>query len=254
MLAIERQNAIMEELNDKKSITVSALSKQFKVTEETIRRDLGKLEQSDLLRRVHGGAYLVDGFVKEAPIRLRENIMLCEKQRIGSKCCEYIQQYDTIMLDSSTTALHIAKNLKLESKKVTVITNSLDAVKEFEDSEHIRVICIGGILRTLSHSFSGFDSLHMLGEYVADKAFVSAAGIHLQFGITDNIDSEARVRTAMLKNAGKKFFIADSTKFGKSSVHAVMPLGQIDYVVTELPPKPEWQKKFKDCGIELIVC
>ena len=254
MLAIERQNEIMEIINIKGNVTVSTLSKQFDVTEETIRRDLGKLEQSNLLRRVHGGAYIIRGFEKEAPVRLRENIMLPEKQRIGAGCCEFIEQYDTIMLDSSTTALQIAVQLKSENKKVTVITNSLDAVKEFEDCEHIKVICIGGTLRTSSHSFFGFESLNVLGEFIADKAFVSAAGLHLQFGITDHIDSEAKIRMTMLKNANKRFFIADSTKFGKSSVHSVWSLDHIDYVITESAPKQEWRNKFDELGIKLVVC
>ena len=254
LLAIERQNAIMQELNTKGCITVSLLSKQFDVTEETIRRDLDKLEQSKLLRRVHGGAYIVNGFEKEAPVRLRESIMLSEKERIGAKCCEYIDQYDTIMLDSSTTALYIAKQLKLENKKVTVITNSLDTINEFEDSENIKVICIGGTLRVKSHAFSGFDSLSLLNGLIADKAFVSAAGVHMNFGITDHIESEAKIRMMMLKNASKRYFIADNTKFGKAMMYSVWPLNDINYLVTDTAPDREWYSKLHELGVELIVC
>ena len=254
MLAIERQNIIMQELETKGSILVSVMSSQLNVTEETIRRDLEALEKKNMLRRVHGGAYIVRNFVKEAPVSLRKNIYLEEKRRIADKCCELIDPYDSIMLDSSTTALYIVKKLKTENKNVTVITNSFDIIKELEDVDNIRLICIGGIMRMPSHSFTGGDALNALKGYVADKAFISSSGIHLQFGATDSIESEAHIRTAMLSNVSKRFFIADSSKFGRTAVNVVADFNMIDTVVTDECPSDDWVKKFRDCNIELIIC
>jgi DeoR/GlpR family transcriptional regulator of sugar metabolism len=254
MLAIERQNIIMELLKKNGSVTVSELSKKFDVTVETIRRDLEKLEKQNQLRRVHGGAYIVTGFEKEAPIKLRENLLLDEKQRIGNKCCEFIEQYDSIMLDSSTTALFIARKIKKTNKKVTIITNSLDAIKEFEDSTNVKVICTGGTLRTSSRSFTGFGSLDFLKGYIADKAFVSAAGIHMKFGITDHNDTEAKIRQLMLQNVNTRFFIADSTKFDKTSVNIVCDLEQIDTLITDATPSQAWISTLKKYNINLVVC
>lgn len=254
MLAIDRQNCIMAELKIKGSVIVSALGKQLNVTDETIRRDLEVLEKKKLLCRVHGGAFIFTSFEKEAPIKLRENIMLEEKKRIGDRCYEFIEQYDSIMLDSSTTALQIAKRIRLENKKVTIITNSLDVVKEFEDSENVKIICIGGTFRASMHSFTGYSSINFLKELIAEKAFVSAAGLHLEFGITDHIDSEAKLRYMMLKNANTRYFIADSTKFNKTFDNLVCDLELIHTVVTEKNPSQAWINKLKDMNINLVVC
>lgn len=254
MLAIDRQNSIVAELNTKGSITVSEMSKLLNVTEETIRRDLEKLEGSNILRRVHGGAYLLRGFEDEAPIDLRKSILTFEKKQIGDRCCEEINHLDSIMLDSSTTALYIAKKLKTENKKVTVITNSLDTINELDGSDNINLICIGGTFRSTSRSFTGYSTLKSLAQYHAAKAFVSGSGIHLGFGITDHIDSEAQIRSLMLQNVNTRYIIADSSKFGKTAVNVVCSLDKINCLVTETTPDGEWVKKLNELKIRLIVC
>jgi DeoR/GlpR family transcriptional regulator of sugar metabolism len=254
MLAIDRQKNIMAELNAKGSITVSEMSKLLNVTEETIRRDLEKLESSNLLRRVHGGAYLLRGFEDEAPIDFRKNILTFEKKQIGDRACEEINHLDSIMLDSSTTALYIAKKLKAENKKVTVITNSLDTINELDGADNINLICIGGTLRLTSRSFTGYSTQKSLAQYHASKAFVSGSGIHQNFGITDHIDSEAQIRSLMLQNSNTRYIIADSSKFGRTAVNVVCNLDKIDCLITEKAPSSDWIKKLSELKIRLIVC
>lgn len=155
MLARDRISSIMEMIRENKSVLVSDLSSRFKVTDETIRRDLEKLEAQKLIIRVHGGAYLFEGFEKGAPVSLRKQFLISEKERISYKCLEFIENKDTIMLDSSTISLYIAKALKSSYFQVTVISNYLDIINELADVDSIKLLAIGGTYNISSRCFSG---------------------------------------------------------------------------------------------------
>lgn len=118
MLAIQRLKEIEKILNEKGSVIISTLSKQFNVSEETIRRDLDKLEKTKVLKRVRGGAYLQSETDKQVPLEIREKIYLEEKHEIANKAIEFIQDGDTLMIDSSTTAVCVAQIVDKYEKKL----------------------------------------------------------------------------------------------------------------------------------------
>lgn len=115
MLAIDRSKKIMSLLQKDGSVMVPQLSKLFDVTEETVRRDLEKLENDGLLKRTHGGAVLNENIKVDLPLNIREVTNIEGKKRIGIKVAEYIEDGETIILDSSSTALQVAESIK--SKK-----------------------------------------------------------------------------------------------------------------------------------------
>jgi len=206
MLARDRISSIMEMIRENKSVLVSDLSSRFKVTDETIRRDLEKLEAQRLIIRVHGGAYLFEGFEKGAPVSLRKQFLISEKERISYKCLEFIENKDTIMLDSSTTSLYIAKALKSSHFQVTVITNYLDIINELADVDSIKLLAIGGTYNISSRCFLGPATIAALESYNADKAFVSCSSIDSKLNITAHNENDGHIRGHMLKNSTKKIF------------------------------------------------
>jgi len=123
MLAIERRKRIMRLIQENQSVLVPELSKLFNVTEETIRRDLEKLEAEGLLKRTYGGAVINENSSADIPLNIREITNIESKQAISMKVAEYIEDGDTLLLDSSSTVLQVAKQIKFK-KKLTVITNS----------------------------------------------------------------------------------------------------------------------------------
>lgn len=123
MLAIERRNAILAKLAAEGKVLVSNLSKEFEVTEETIRRDLEKLDNDGLARKTYGGAIKNDNFNIDLPFHVRKQTNVESKQYIASLIANMIHDGDYIMLDSSTTALCVIKNI-LHKKNITLITNS----------------------------------------------------------------------------------------------------------------------------------
>lgn len=252
MLAIERQKEIERRLIENGSVVISSLSKEFNVSEETIRRDLDKLEKERVLKRVRGGAYLQNEVDKQVPVEIREKIYLVEKEKIAEKSLELILDGDTLMIDSSTTAMCLAKKIEEKSKRVTVITNSLKVVEIFQNSKLTRVICLGGNLRKRTKSFIGFQALQQLEELRANKAFISCTAVDKKFGITDDSEREAEIRKKMLKNSTKKIILVDNTKFNNLELHQIADFKNIDVVVTEKKLSSEWEGVLKDKKIELI--
>lgn len=255
MLAVERLQYILSLLHKNKVVLVAELSKEMKVSEETIRRDLEKLEKQDHICRVHGGAYLKEGYGNETSAKVREKLYLHDKERMAASCMEYINELDSIILDCSTTALNIARSLVKSDKKVTVITNSLAVVNELSASNRIRVILLGGELNKNSNAFLGHHTIEDLGSYFADKAFISSAGISIYAGITDYISEEAIVRMKMIEQARTTFYVADITKIGRCGVHVVGDINIIDYlIVSEMPKDSDFISKMVQEEIKVVVC
>ena len=122
MLAIERRNAILAKLSLEGKVVVSDLAKEFDVTEETIRRDLEKLDKDGLARKTYGGAVKNENFNIDLPFHVRKQTNVESKRQIAAQISEMIHDGDYVMLDSSTTALNVIKNI-LDRKKITLITN-----------------------------------------------------------------------------------------------------------------------------------
>jgi len=249
MLAAERRHRIMERLITQGNVIVSELSKQFKVTEETIRRDLERLEKEGLLVRTHGGAYLNQYTAKEYPVGLREIAFIEEKKLIAARSVELIQTGDSIMLDASTTSLFIARYLKQMQKHVTIITNSLKIEVELAEVNHIKLISTGGTLRSSSMSHVGYITTDNLSKYLADKAFVSCTAVNFNRGLMDSNEFEAEVRKKMLQHAEQKILVADHTKFGKNAFHMIDNFHLIDMIIVDKPLSQEWQDLFVSLNI-----
>lgn len=235
MLAMKRSQYIMEQLESQKVVLVSALSKAMAVTEETVRRDLEKLEKQGFLCRVHGGAYLAEGYGHETPVSVREQICQQEKMAIAQSCLKLIQDKDSVMLDCSTTAGAIAKELVASGKTVTIITNSLLVAKEAAKGANLRLIQLGGEFNQKLNAFFGEATLQALDGYYADMAFISGAGLNWQAGVTDYTQDEASVRRAMIAHSALCYFAGDLTKMGRMGVHAVAPLTCLKAVIVDQP-------------------
>jgi len=254
MLAIERLRRIEELLKENGSVVISNLSSTLDVSEETIRRDLEKIGKTLKIKRVRGGAFLPAESDNEVPIKIRETIYLEEKQLIGAKCVELLEDGMSVMLDSSTTAWFVAKNIEQSHKKVTVITNSLLIASEFSESKTVKVIAVGGTLRKSTNSLVGYMATDALEKLSADLAFVSCTAITKGFGATDNHEGEARIRKTMLNQSVKKVMIVDYTKFDTPAVNAICKIDELDMVITDRKVSKEMKEVFGEQDVEVLVC
>lgn len=250
MLAITRKNKIKEIITEKKSATVAELAKLFNITEETIRRDLSQLESEGFLKRIYGGAYIEDIVQSDLDVRLREKIMVKDKEIIANECARIIMDGNSIFLDASTTSLYIAT--KIKNKKITVITNSLKIANLLSDSESVRLLLVGGILDSSSLSFVGKNTENDMRQYFVDKAFISCRSIHLKTGITDSNEQQAEVRKLALQHSNHTYLVVDHTKFNKTSFALIGRIDEIDTVVVNKPLPEEWKNAFQANNVEII--
>ena len=223
----------------------------FGVSEETIRRDLTELEKENGITRVYGGAYLGQTVGQELSYNMRRDIYRKEKALIASAALPFVQSGDTVFLDPSTTSLALAQNFR-NIKNITIITNALYIANAVAESPFARVICAGGELNNKYQTFNGCTALDTLDTYYADKAFVSCTGVSMEGGLTDSSEGQARIRQKMLQHAKHKILIADYTKFGKTTLSAIVPLSMINCVICDQKLSNEWMAYFEKYHIEFV--
>lgn len=228
----ERRNKIMEILHEDGIVKVGALIKMFDVSIETIRRDLEYLEEHGMLSRVYGGAIPVQPRATEPDYASREIKHFKEKKAIGEKAVELVKDEDVIAIDIGTTTLEFAKAL-VGKRKVTVITNSMKIAMVLSEDSNIRVLMVGGEVRSGEFSVSGHMADNDMDQFITDKYFLGVGGLSLSKGITDYHLEETYLRRIVIENTQKVIALADYSKMGAVAMNKVCGLEEIDVLVTD---------------------
>lgn len=251
MLVVERQQKITELINERKSVRVTELSEIFNVTEETIRRDLEKLEQEQKLARSHGGAVRIQSSEGvESPYFEREITNVAEKQEIAQEAVKKIVEGDKIILDASSTAWYMAK--VLPNKQITVLTNSIKVAMELSSKDQINVISTGGTLLSKSLSFVGPMAESSLKSYHVNKAFISCKGLHLENGISDSNEQQAQIKCQMIERSDMVYIMVDYSKVGVQSFSHIDRLDVIDEIIMDSNVNDKDIEQLKDKQLQLV--
>ncbi len=251
MLAIERRNTILARLQSEGKVIVAELSQEFGVTEETIRRDLEKLDSEGLAKKTYGGAVLNQSLNTDVPFNVRKRSNVELKQRIAEKIAALIQDGDFLMLDASSTAIHVAKSIK-NRKNITLITNSVEILLELSDKEGWNVLSTGGVLKQGSLSLVGSSAERMIRGYHVALSVCSSKGIDLAMGVTESNEKDSEIKRAIFAATNHKVLAIDSTKFDRISFVRVCDLNEVDTIVTDTAPSERWIEYCKQHNIELI--
>ena len=251
MLAIERRNAILSKLYLDGKVIVSELSTEFDVTEETIRRDLEKLDKEGLAQKTYGGAVLVQNFSTDLPHSVRKKANVQAKQKIAERVSTLFNDGDCIMVDSSSTALLVLNYIK-NLKNITLITNSVEALIELSDKEDWNVFSTGGKLKRGSLSLVGPQAEKTIRAFHVDYAVCSSKGLDLNRGITDSNEKDSEMKQAIFESAETKILLVDSSKFDKISLIKVGDVTNVDIIATDTEPSANWQEYLKSKKIELM--
>lgn len=251
MLAIERRNAILSKLYLEGKVIVSELSAEFDVTEETIRRDLEKLDKDGLVQKTYGGAVLVQNFSTDLPHNVRKKANVAAKQKIAEKISRLFHDGDCIMLDASSTALLVLKYIK-SLKNITLITNSVEALIELSDKDDWNVFSTGGKLKRGSLSLVGPSAEKTIRSFHVDYAVCSSKGIDISRGITDSNEKDSEMKQAIFESAETKILVVDSSKFDKISLIKVSSVTDVDIIATDTEPSANWIEYLKSKNVDLI--
>lgn len=249
MLVAERLQKIVQLVNERGSIRVTELSDLCRVTEETIRKDLDKLESEGKLMRSHGGAVSVQDTQQEVPYSEREITNVEEKKQIAMAAVGLIQPGDRVMLDASTSAWWMAR--LMPDQPLTVLTNSMKVSLELASKEKIQVISTGGILVPNSMSFVGPLTERSLETYHVDKLFLSCKGLHLDRGVTEPNELQALVKRKMIQQSDRVYLLADYSKFGVRSFTHVADWKEIHHLVSDARSDKEMIRQLRERGIQV---
>jgi DeoR family transcriptional regulator of aga operon len=249
---VSRRADIIKELHEFGQVNVSALSQRNRVSKVTIRNDLAQLEKKGLLIRTRGGALMQERVSIDFAISEKQRRHLREKQLIGKKAAELIHDGETIILDSGSTTMEIARNLA-DRKDLSVITNALNIAEILAGYTALRVIIPGGFLRHNSLSLVGAPAEESLREYRCDKLFLGVDGIDSEYGIsTPNIE-EAHLNRLMIDVVNEVIVVTDSSKFLKRSFAFIDTLANVDTIITDRGiPESEYQS-LKKIGKNVIL-
>lgn len=251
MLSVERRKCILDIMKEKGFGIVAELASHFNVAEETIRRDLQKLEDSGLIVRTHGGAVLYDKDLPVLTSEVRETLNKEGKMAIAKEAAKLIENGDIIFCDASTTAYFLSREMK-GMKDITVITNSLRIINELSGKEDINLVCTGGSFNPNNKSFIGKMSIEATaGAYAADKCFLSCNGVLPELGILEKNQEEAVIKKHMCDNSKDVFVLCDKTKLGRTRLNIVAPINRAKMLITDVDQDNEITKSIEEKGVQI---
>ncbi|MFK7849639.1 MAG: DeoR/GlpR family DNA-binding transcription regulator [Akkermansiaceae bacterium] len=250
MLAIERQRKILENARRDGAVRTQELATSFQVTEETVRRDLDALSRQGLLRRTHGGAADISLVFHEFSQNERESRQAGEKSLIAKAAAKEIGQQETVMLDASSTALELARQLP-EGRKLRVLTYSQAVVEKLAVRTDIELILLGGIYEPKGRRFMGMLTELGVRSFRIDRFFFSGDGFDLELGIGEPNPEESRLKATVMSHARWSCALMDHTKLGKTSDHFFVKPEQLDLLVTDRM-SGEFAKRMKQGSMDYI--
>ena len=224
----ERKIQILELLKTDQRVEVGRLARMFDVSEDTIRRDLKDLEGQGLIVKTHGGAMNRVQEPKSYEKRLEHAPGF--KSCIGRGAAELVEEGECLLIDSGTTALSLARSLRVNKAKV--LTNSLEVAKVVSENPQYELIVLGGRWDPL-HQLVGPSTVEQLSHYRVDKVFLGMPGLDVKHGITVPSEEEAAVKRAMIQIGQQVIGLADHTKLGAVAFAYVAPASVIDLLVTD---------------------
>lgn len=250
MLAIERKHRILDLILRERAVVVASLSQHLGVTEETVRRDLKKLEQDGLVRRTHGGAVARSEEAEDLPYRTRHAINHEAKRLIAARVGPLVADGSSVMMDSSST-VHEALNALRGHRDLTLITNSVHILSHPEVTSHT-IMSVGGELRRRSMTFVGPLTAGAIEQFNADVALISCKAISRDGGVMEANVPDAEVKRAFLRRSQRACLLVDSDKFDRTALITVCGFDEIDTVVTDRKPADDWLALFERHDVELV--
>ena len=253
-LPANRKAQVLRYIENSGSATIRELSALLKVSEATIRRDLDELNSENRVERIHGGALIskTSRTSFECAYQDKAKIMTDEKKRIGFQAASYVEDGETVLLDSGTTSLQIAMNLS-SKKNITVITYDLYIANAAVLDASSTLIVTGGMRRPDFGVLTGSMVQDFIREIRVDKAFLGADAVDVKFGVSNATFHEVDLKKALIHAAQKVYLVADHSKFGNLALMHVCGLNEIDLIVTDRNLPQEMQAALKSANYNCVL-
>ncbi|SDR16033.1 DeoR/GlpR family DNA-binding transcription regulator [Thermostaphylospora chromogena] len=246
-----RQNQIADLILEHGSMTAQELAERFGVSVMTIHRDLDELERQGVLRKARGVATAQPSGVFESRVAFRHATAVEQKRRIARAALRHVEPGMSLILDDSTTVLHMVKGLG-EHAPLHVATNFLAGLNQLTAVPDIRVIAIGGDYDPLHDSFQGMHAIEAIEAIHADALFMSTSAVSGGHAYHQE-DRVVAFKRAMIESASARYLLVDHTKLDKTALHRLAPLTDFDLVITDSGVSPEALAALEAAGVPVEV-
>jgi DeoR family transcriptional regulator of aga operon len=253
----QRRLQISELVRQHGSVQVATLARRFGVSMQTVRKDLRYLAERGVMARAYGGAIdsnvvgTTAGASAEPHYEAKRTSHLDEKRRIGQRAAALVKAGDTIAIDSGTTAIQLAESLP--DIDVTVVTNDFGVLGALAPKTNINIVMLGGELRRKNMAFYGGLTVEALDALHVDMLFLGVDGLDLERGITTHYEPEAMLNRKMVEAARVVVAITDSSKFGKICLHRIVPVGELNVLITDRGAPDDIVQAAEQLGFDLIL-
>lgn len=238
-------------IREKRVVSLDELCEYFGVSKNTVRRDINEIVSRSDICKVYGGVSVERSKIPP-PFNERSNVNLGAKELIGECAAKLVEDGDIIYVDSGTTTSHLIDNLT-GKKNITVITHSLDVINRAVENPEISVISLSGTLNRKTFSFTGQSTIDVLKDYNISKAFMAANGVTIQNGATQSTSIEFAIKKTVVSRSDTIILMIENHKFGGVSLLTYCNLRDIDMIVTNKKPFPEFIEAYEAMGGKLIV-
>lgn len=250
-LATERLRVIGLLVRERGSVRVGELAERFGVTDETIRRDLARMEEMGVLERSYGGAVAPRGDAETTYSgRLLEQS--AAKMAIAARAAELIEDGDALILDAGTTTLCLVRCLT-DRRDLFVATNAVTHAVELASNSRISVVVIGGLLRPSTFGAVGDLAIGMLADLHVKRTFLAIRCVSARAGLTNPRLDEVGIKRAMMRSATEVILLADHTKVGRESLVRVAPVEAVARLITSEGVDPAEVRAIRDLGVEVDI-
>ncbi len=246
----QRREKLRELIRSHGFVSIPLLRESLKVSESTIRRDLDWMEQQGEVKRTHGGVFCSG---PSASLRLFEGKRASQwdkKLQIAAAASRLIEDHDTVLLDGGSTTYELAR--RLVGRPLQVVTNSLPVAYLFAASEAADLVVLGGYLHSRTGVTLGPYTVQMLESLNVQKAVLSIAGADERGYYNSNL-MLVETERAMMRCADHTMIVADSSKFGRSSLARLCPLNEADIAVVDDGLDATWRVRLEQSDVELII-
>lgn len=251
----QRLKEIINLLHNQNFISIATIKTKLQVSEMTARRDLNLLAADKILKLVPGGAIIAPPETideEKYQVDQHETLQVREKLNIGQKAASLIKPQDTIILDIGSTTEYVAKFTR-QDVPLTVVCHTINNLFEIYRKKNCNIIFPGGYFHSEELMFESSEGINLIRKTRADKAFISAAGVHLELGVTTVYPYELETKQAIMKSAKTKILLVDSTKFGRTRSVFFADLSEFDMVITDSGIPKQYSEKIQELGIKLIL-
>ena len=247
----ERRAALEQRILANGEIEFAAMAEEFAVSEMTIRRDVDVLERKGVARRIIGGAIAFRGKSDEPPFASRAADASASKEHIASAVVDLLQQHETVLLDSGSSALAVAWSIRGRGLGLTVVTPSIAVAVALADEPDTTVLLAGGRVRPGELSLIGAETEASFALYNCDTYVMGIAGI-AALGVTDYHREESSVKRAALRAADRIVVVADSSKLGRIRLMNIAPLSALSVLVTDGAGDDPTVLAAREAGVEVV--